>query len=218
MNSPFFIIGCGRSGTTLLRNILNHHPKIAIPLESLFIIDYLSAKDSVPIDTMRSLIAREYEIEEWGMEIAPDDLAGASTAKDLIIAVHKAYMEIHGKAMWGQKTPRFIRHGDLLKATFPDCRFIHVIRDPRAVASSLIQSNVHRSNAYYATLRWLNDVREGLRLKDRYEKDLLEIRYDAQPIAALGDSGLATLASPRPPSAPSTAQSNALRCCRRWTQ
>lgn len=178
MDSPFFIVGCGRSGTTLLRNMLNHHSKIAIPLESLFIIDYLSAKDSTPADTMRSLIAREYEIEEWGMEVSPDDLAEAATARDIIIAVHKKYMETHGKVMWGQKTPRFIRHGELLKATFPDCRFIHVIRDPRAVVSSLIQSNVHRSNAYYASLRWLNDVGEGLRLKDRYGEDLLEIRYE----------------------------------------
>lgn len=178
MNSPFFIIGCGRSGTTLLRNILNHHSKIAIPLESLFIIDYLSIKDSIPLDTLRNLMVREYEIDEWGLKIGPDLLADCSSVKDMIIAIHNLYMEAYGKAMWGQKTPRFIRHGDLLKATFPDCSFIHVIRDPRAVVSSLIKSNVHRSNAYYASLRWLNDVNEGLKLKSKHKKDLLEIRYE----------------------------------------
>ena len=39
LQSPFFIVGCGRSGTTLLRTMLNHHPNVAVPVESLFIVD-----------------------------------------------------------------------------------------------------------------------------------------------------------------------------------
>ncbi|MBN1572762.1 MAG: sulfotransferase [Deltaproteobacteria bacterium] len=179
MISPFFIVGCGRSGTTLLRNILNRHSKIAIPLESLFVIDYLTVKDRKPLSTLKELIVREHEIGEWGLEITPNMLNDCSTPEGLIDRIHELYMEKNGKVIWGQKTPRFIRHGELLKTAYPDSRFIHVIRDPRAVVNSLINSDVHRSNAYYGSFRWNRDVNQGLSLKKRYPEDTLEVRYES---------------------------------------
>lgn len=178
LKSPFFIVGCGRSGTTLLRTILNHHPKVAIPLESLFIIDYLRSGSRVPPEKLRELMTMEFEISEWGMRVTSGDLKDCTTAKELIDKVHDLYAAKHGKVIWGQKVPRFVRFGDLLKSNYPRAKFIHLIRDPRAVVSSLIRSNVHRSNAYYASLRWLKDVRAGLDLKERYAEDVLEVRYE----------------------------------------
>ena len=56
---PFFIVGCGRSGTSLLREMLNSHSKLAVPLESLFIIDYLRAGSRMPLPEMLGLLFRE---------------------------------------------------------------------------------------------------------------------------------------------------------------
>jgi hypothetical protein len=175
--SPFFIVGCGRSGTTLLRTMLSQHPQVAIPLESLFIIDYLRARPK-PAFSLQKLMACEYELVEWGLEVVPDDLKGCVTAKELVDRVHELYMRKHGKTIWGQKTPRFVRYGELLKANYPQAKFIHLIRDPRAVVSSLIRSNVHQSNAYFAARRWLKDVKAGLALKEEYPADVLEVRYE----------------------------------------
>jgi len=176
--APFFIIGCGRSGTTLLRAMLNHHADIAIPLESLFIIDYLRAGRARSLDKIRDLILREHELAEWGIDLTRLDISGSDSAREIIEGLHEAYADGHGKSIWGQKTPRFVRHAALLKKHFPDAGFIHVIRDPRAVASSLIRSRVHRSNALFASRRWLKDVQAGLDLKETFKNDYRQIRYE----------------------------------------
>lgn len=178
LQSPFFIIGCGRSGNTLLREMLNQHPIIAIPLESLFILDYLHARPKIPFETLKRLFIREYEIKEWQLSLTLEDFHGCQTALDLINRAHELYLKKHQKTVWGQKTPRFIRYAEELKQVYPHAKFIHIIRDPRAVVNSLITSNAHRSNTYYGSLRWVHDVRYGLEFRNKYPDAVLEIRYE----------------------------------------
>lgn len=176
--SPFFVVGCGRSGTTLLRTMLNRHSQVAIPLESLFIVDYLQAKESLSIELLIRTMVREYELYEWGIEVSECDLIGASDARTAIERLHEVYLSKLGKHVWGQKTPRFVGYGDVLKRAWPHAKFVHVVRDPRAVVSSLIRSDVHRSNALFASKRWLRDVSAGLGLADKYPGDVLLVRYE----------------------------------------
>lgn len=177
VKSPFFIVGCGRSGTSLLRTMLNHHPQIAIPLESLFIIDYLRAPKEVSLNTLKKLIIHEPEIEEWGLRLTSRHVGRCKSRKELIDKINILYMEKNKKIIWGQKTPRFIRYWKLLKKTYPRSKFIHLIRDPRANVNSLIKSNVHFSNCLYASKRWNMDVSCGLEMKKKYPKDVLEVKY-----------------------------------------
>lgn len=174
---PFFIVGCGRSGTTLVRSMLDAHPDVGVPLESLFIIDYLLS--SQPVETMRTLLPLEYELSEWGIEVAQSDLEGCETARDLIAHVHELYLAHHGKRRWGQKTPRFVRYGALIKQHYPNARFIHLVRDPRAVASSLARSQVHQSTLYHGAKRWRGDVAAGLALEQSFAHDVLRVYYEA---------------------------------------
>lgn len=169
---PFFIVGCGRSGTTLLRVMLDSHDDVAVPPESLFIPDYLRSDKPAPV--LRQALLREYEIREWGLAASEADLADCDDGAALIARIHELYAHSKGKKRWGQKTPRLVRHGRLLKQHFPGARFIHVVRDPRAVANSLMRSNVHRSNALYAARRWNNDVAAGLELEP-----VLTVAYEA---------------------------------------
>jgi hypothetical protein len=175
---PFFIIGCGRSGTTLLRTILNRHADIAIPLESLFIIDYLKAAARHEISFLISMLMREPEISEWGIRPQVEDFKGCQSISDVIIQLHQIYLQAEDKKSWGQKTPRFVRETALLLEHFPDALFIHVVRDPRAVVSSLIHSNVHHSNAYHASLRWRMDVKKGLELEERHHRLVIRVHYE----------------------------------------
>ena len=169
---PFFIVGCGRSGTTLLRVMLDSHDDVAVPPESLFIPDYLRSDKPAPV--LRRALLREYEIREWGLEVTEADLEGCEDGAALIARIHELYAQSNGKQRWGQKTPRLVRHGALLKQHFPGARFVHMVRDPRAVANSLMRSNVHRSNALYAAKRWNNDVAAGLTLDP-----VLTVAYEA---------------------------------------
>lgn len=175
---PTFIVGCGRSGTTLLRAMLNSHSKTAIPPESLFIADYLRAEDNVDLNLIKKMILKEEELRNWGINIDIEDLENTNSVKEIIEKLHNIYLIQKNKQYWIQKTPRFVRYYELLKRTYTNSRFIVVIRDPRAVVNSLKKSEVHRSNAYFGAKRWKNDVVKGVELKQKYVDDVLEVKYE----------------------------------------
>lgn len=176
--SPFFIVGCGRSGTTLLRVMLNRHSQIAVPQEGLFVVDYLRAEPDVPVDQMRKLIVGEYELTEWDLHVTESDLIDCEDPVCLVSRLHELYADREGKPFWGHKTPRFVLDWRLLKRSFPTAKFIHILRDPRAVANSLVRSDVHRSTFYHGALRWIRDVSAGLEMEQELDGDALRVNYE----------------------------------------
>jgi len=177
-HDPFFVVGCARSGTTLLRVMLNAHRDLAIPMESLFVVDYLRGSNAVPLNRMAGMVLHEYEFSEWGVTISHDELKGVSSVVEILDRMHAAYARSAGKTRWGQKTPRFVRYGAVLKKAWPGAQFVHVVRDARAVASSLIRSQVHHSNAYFGARRWQRDVTHGLKLERDYPGDVLRVKFE----------------------------------------
>lgn len=175
--SPFFIVGCGRSGTTLLRVMLNHHPELAVPPEALSLIDLLRAPKLTAEQARRELL-RDYEIGRWQVPLEAERFADCETVAAVIARVHELYAEARGKRAWGHKTPRMVRYAELLESAFEGVRFVHVVRDPRAVARSFTRSQVHRSNALYAARRWRRDVAAGGELARRLPDRAIELRYE----------------------------------------
>jgi len=175
---PFFLVGCGRSGTSLLRGILNGHPLIAIPLESLFIADYLRSTTRWSLDHIKGLIVQEPELREWGLQVSTVDLKGCQSVSEVIVRLHELYAESQGKPYWGQKTPRLVRHLELLREHFRTARFIHLVRDPRAVVGSLVRSNVHHSTLWDGAMRWVKDVGAGLAYEERHPQEIMRLSYE----------------------------------------
>jgi len=174
---PFFIVGCGRSGTSLLRTMLDHHPAICVPPEALCLIDLLRARNADARRLRRTMLA-DHEIRAWGVPLDESSYADCTTAAELIDRVHRLRAQHLGKPGWGHKTPRFVRHTELLRDAFPDARFVHVVRDPRAVALSFMRSPVHRSNPLYAARRWRRDAGAGRELTDAHPDRAIEVRYE----------------------------------------
>jgi len=140
----FFIVGRGRSGSTLLVRMLDAHPSIAVAEESLFIMSLAARYSRGPWDEHRvRRFARDIWYEErmrrWGLQ--PDALeeslvrtARGATFAGLCAGVYAASAEIRGKGaaqLLGDKNPHYALFVPELAQLFPRARFIHLVRDYR---------------------------------------------------------------------------------------
>lgn len=167
MDSPVFVIGVPRSGTTLLRYMINSGGRIYIPQESHFIPRFFARHPHRPlteeqIDAMLTTIRKDYPLffRRWqGPELTGGQIVAARpspTPADFVAEVFERYARGRGALSWGDKTPIYTNHMDLLNTLFPDSRFIHLIRDARDVALSTEDKWGDRAHVdlYYSVRSW----------------------------------------------------------------
>jgi len=190
VSSPLFVLGVSRSGTTMLRVILDRSPGIAIPDETFF-IPQLAHRHAGPVDPDELLddLTRLPRLAAWG--VPAEDLAArlrpSMTTGEALDAVFSAYAEKHGKPRWGDKTPMYMRHLDLIERLFPDAQYLHLIRDGRDAALAFLdmpegvvtKTWAHpRSPAGFAC-EWRTEVRRARDLGRRVGPSrYFEIRYE----------------------------------------
>jgi hypothetical protein len=186
---PVFVVGCARSGTTMLRAMLDAHPELAIPPESHFITAMWQVRrryghpGPVNAEHMAADIVGTYRFGEWGIPAAAViDRVRALVRPgfaDVLDGVFRAYADEHGKHRWGDKTPNYSLDVGLLAELFPAARFVHLVRDGRNVALSLLQVPWWPNTLVEAAQVWSHWTAEaraaGRSLgSDRY----LEVRYE----------------------------------------
>src|SRR5207248_810105 len=142
-NSAPFIVGAGRSGTTLLRMMLDAHPELAIPPETHFIPPLKQLWDESP-QPGDAVIDALLEHQSWAdFDIDPDrfrarlESSGAANLTDVLRAFYSMYAEQKGKSRWGDKTPLYVMAMPTIAELLPEAHFIHMIRDGRDVALSV---------------------------------------------------------------------------------
>ena len=139
---PLLILGVSRSGTTLLRVILDRSPGVAIPDESFFVL-LLARRHGRTIERQRFLedVRRLPTVAAWGLraeDVAPRLRSGMDVGA-AIAAIFETYAERAGKPRWGDKTPMYMRHLPLLERLFPAAQYVHLVRDGRDAAASFVQ-------------------------------------------------------------------------------
>jgi hypothetical protein len=197
---PLFLLGVSRSGTTLLRVILDRSPGIAVPDESFF-IPLLARRHGRRIDVERFLddVARIPAIRDWGVsvsDVASRVRAGMATG-EAIAAIYDVVADHAGKPRWGDKTPLYMRHLPLLERLFPDTQYVHLIRDGRDAALSFLQMPEgtftrtwsHPTTAQHFACLWRREVGDARALGRRIGlRRYHEVRYEdlvADPEAVL---------------------------------
>lgn len=199
-SAPLFVLGVRRSGTTLLRLILDRSSGIAIPDESHF-VPQLAHRHGAPVDRDRFLedLRRLRTLPRW--DLSPDEVAplvrSGMTTGEAIGAIFTAYAAKHGKPRWGDKTPAYMRHLPLLERLFPDAIFVHLMRDGRDVALSLLalgegvvgRTGANPESAPGAALQWATEISDARALGRRAGSPrYLEVRYEelvAEPSAVV---------------------------------
>ena len=142
MMPPLIVLGVSRSGTTLLRVILDRSPGVAIPDESFF-VPLLARRHRGEVDLQRFLddLHRLPTLAAWGL--SPDAVAPrlrpGMRAGEAIGTIFEAYAAKEGKPRWGDKTPTYMRHLPLLERLFPGAQYVHLIRDGRDAALSFLR-------------------------------------------------------------------------------
>lgn len=187
-HAPFpFIIGAGRSGTTLLRAMLDSHSNMAIPGET-YLLDQLARRrdgfiregrfDRAAFDNELFGDARfwSFYIEPTSVRAALDDAAPATLA-DALRVVYRCHARSVGKSRWADKTPAYAFAVDRLSTLFPEAVFIHLHRDPREVVASYLDANWSYRTAPRAASYWALSVRGAQRARALGEDRFLEIGY-----------------------------------------
>jgi hypothetical protein len=191
--APFlFALGCVRSGTTMLRAMLDSHPGLAVPPESYFVAPalhrrarYRRPSGGQPIDVDRLLadIAADPSFADWHLPAARLDSVRRDPAPvsvpEALGRLYEAYAVEHGKPRAADRTPSHVLEIDLLADAFPGSRFLHLVRDGRDVVPSLVTMDFGPDRFAAATLFWRTRVLRaraaGQRLgPGRYH----EIRYE----------------------------------------
>jgi len=169
------------------------HPRIYIPPESNFIPRFFDGCPGKPmtrrraIQTARSVFGYQMFFEDWhGKRPDPESFVDALpdlTPATFLDSLYTQYAWQFGAERWGDKSPIYAGYMDLLAAIFPTAQFVHIIRDGRDVALSMLQAYRERRffyvDLYYAAQVWKHRVfkarASGRRLgPDRY----YELRYE----------------------------------------
>lgn len=181
-----FIGGCPRSGTTLLRNLLNAHPDLAIPNEAYFVghvmSDVISGHQRGDVAEVWNTIRARNEFLEWDADLGRfDDAVRQFTPRgfaDLVRLLYGVYASHHGKPLAGDKTTENIGLSHWLAPLFPQAVFVHVVRDPRSVSMSLALQHWMDGSLEGAAFVWHRHAQRGVTAADRLGKKLLTIRYE----------------------------------------
>jgi hypothetical protein len=205
-NPCVFVVGCPRSGTTLLQRMLTEHPQLAVVDDIRFIVEtlddvYPEIKKSriargrdpkLKPEVVDSLIQRKRFASLRLSERRVRELAGqCKNYATFVTALYDEFARAHGKPMAGDKTPDYVRRLLMLHGLFPHSRFIHIIRDGRDVALSALEwgAKKHKGPCKFAlweeqpmgttALWWRMLVRSGRRDGAALGPSLYhEIRYE----------------------------------------
>ncbi len=159
-----FLIGCDRSGTTLLRSILNRHPSLGITYEapaSVMLQEvFASGGYRATIEALRTF--PQFDLVNWSN--VRDTLVDLDrvTLADTVATAHRSQNDATSKTIWGDKTPAYTRFVSTLAAMYPNSVFIHIVRDPRAVAMSWIATDWGPNTALHAGIEWTKRVSQAI--------------------------------------------------------
>ena len=186
---PLLILGVRRSGTTLLRVMLDRHSQLAVPDESYFVPQLADRHlrridpDKFADDLRRLNTLTEWEVplEQVRERLSPEMPTGTA-----IGTVYAVYAEGQGKRRWGDKTPMYMQNLRLLERLFPDALFVHLIRDGRDAATSFLamprgivtETWMHPRTPADFACQWRTEVAAARRLGRRVGPRYLEIRYE----------------------------------------
>ncbi len=189
--TPIFVIGVPRSGTTLLASLLSAHPAIHAGPETHFFEDFDHRRPPVPsrsADWIESAVDWLMNIEHVGKPVpvhaglTEDDLryylrSQAPSYRAMLEAITVLQMRRAGKSRWLEKTPNHLAHMPTLRRIFPDAKVIRIVRDPRDTIQSLLNVPWGPKSLAAAVSMYVDNDTPGER-SCSHDPQTLTVRYE----------------------------------------
>jgi hypothetical protein len=182
---PVFVGGCPRSGTTLLGAILGAHSACVCVPEAAFKIEVLRGRpagaDAAPL-AREILMSREFQL--WGLDarvLEHEVDAMAHSYADVLrwLVRHYARTVARKDARWWiDHTPLNARYAPSLDRHFPDAKFVHIVRDGRGVAASVLPLDWGPNTVERAARWWAEEAASGLALESWDPRRVMRVKYE----------------------------------------
>lgn len=186
---PFFIFGSPRSGTSLLSHMIDSHEHLVVPNESLIFkmfssslaaygdLSQLENQKKLLRDILATRVIRYWlPIPKFAEVLSLIKQPGFAGVIEALICSRAPEKDL---LAWGEKSPGHVFYWTDIKAAYPNAKVIHIIRDGRDVASSIIKARMGPKTYYAAANMWC-DYLEGIQKikQDCAAEDFIEIRYE----------------------------------------
>ena len=187
---PIIVVGCARSGTTLLQSMIHAHPRLAMPPENRFMMpiyrtrrNFGDLRKRASVKALgEALTAKGTKIKDLGLD--PEQVQKRlkktpGTIGSMLGSVLVMYSELHGRERWGDKRPNYIQFMDDIHELFPDAQFVHIIRDGRDSAASLLTMPWWDRGYVNAVYKWRDAIESGHRAAEKFGPEgYYEFKYE----------------------------------------
>ena len=179
-----FIIGVGRSGTSLLQSILNSHSKISFLPETQFLRSYVFKKNvSINESNYKEIISQlEKDPRFSRLNICPKIVIEKSKNMiDVYRNITNFYLKNKNKEIIGDKDPKIIENIEVLNYFFPNSKIIHIIRDPRDVVLSRTKAKWSKKYPYFMhSIIYYLQMTLGRKMLYKYfnKNNFYELKYE----------------------------------------
>lgn len=192
-NPMVFVVGCQRSGTTMLQRMLDAHPDLAVAYDSLFLLRPIRAlevgEDPVLTDDLIETAVGHPRFDRLGLSCEAVNRAAANARSygAFVSALYDEYASMHGKPLAGEKSPGFCRRLPQLHGLLPHARILHLIRDGRDIALSIrdwgkgaAKLDLWKEHPIaVGALWWRRDVSRGCEAGRSISREIYrEVRYE----------------------------------------
>jgi len=174
--NPIFIVGVGRSGTSMLQSMLNSHQEITFPPETHFIRTYLAK--GTDILSAKEQLLQDKDLTKLQIPLEPI-INQSKNLNDFYINLLKKYMEKQNKKLVGDKDPKNIEYLQLIHSIFPNAIVIHIYRDPRAVIASRLKAQWSKNKPFWQhLLAYKSQLLYGKKMGKKLFQTYVEIKYE----------------------------------------
>ena len=189
----FFILGRPRSGTTLLRTLLDAHPNIVIPLENSGMIHlyfkYRKVRhwdpeklDRLAADFFHLDNVKNWKLDREGIREKLGDLSGKYYSFHQLIRIfyyhYRSEFRKEEIRILGDKSPLFSLYPKQISRAFPDARFIHLVRDYRSNLLCMFGEDLFSPSETFILMQWKKSAEQISRLKADRPERFLTLRYE----------------------------------------